>query len=164
MQIFCPSAFQLMLLTTDLFRLLIISSYHAPSRRPQTEEGRRSWQPEPSKGNVHILAFSVQPSPLYSIHTIMSPFWSLVVSFWYCSFQVTTCTAPASVWVRRWVISPELASHPYQVLLCVLQMLQTVLWTGLTYRCDPLESGSWTGYWERQDLWLWHHLQTAKQK
>lgn len=32
--------------------------------------------------------------PLYSIHTMMSPFWSLVVSFWYCSFQVTTCTEP----------------------------------------------------------------------
>lgn len=30
MQIFCPSAFQAMLLTTDLFLLLIISSYQDP--------------------------------------------------------------------------------------------------------------------------------------
>ncbi len=36
MQIFWPSAFQLMLLTTDLLRLLIISSYHAPSERAKT--------------------------------------------------------------------------------------------------------------------------------
>lgn len=49
-----------MLLTTDLFRLLIISSYHAPSRRPRTEEGRRSWRPNPSNGNLHVLAFSVR--------------------------------------------------------------------------------------------------------
>lgn len=36
MQIFWPSAFQLMLLTTDLFRLLIISSYHAPLNGAKT--------------------------------------------------------------------------------------------------------------------------------
>lgn len=95
----------------------------------------------PSKGTC-----TSRPSPLYSIHTMMSPFWSLVVSFWYCSFQVTTCTAPECVWVRGHIFTKGFfntldAPHSWR-----------------TYRCDPLESGSWTGYWEQQDLWPWHHL------
>ena len=43
-------------------------------------------------GNIpHILSSHL---PLYSIHTIMRPYWSLVVSFWYWPFHVTTCTDP----------------------------------------------------------------------
>lgn len=36
---------------------------------------------------------------------MMSPFWSLVVSFWYCSFHVTTCTAPV------WVVINEISDY-----------------------------------------------------
>ena len=56
-QIFWPSEFHDMPLTTDLFLLLIISSYQLP---------------------------------LYSIQTIINPYWSLDVSFWWVSFQTTT--------------------------------------------------------------------------
>lgn len=97
-----------MLLTTDLFRLLIISSYHAPSRK--VKDTRRSLQPNLLEATCTFRFFGVQPSPLYSIHTMMSPFWSLVVNFWYCSFQVTTCTAPECVWVTHRVISPKSTS------------------------------------------------------
>lgn len=63
--------------------------------RPRTQEGHYSQTC--IKDNLHVPAFGVRSSPLYSIHTMMSPFWSLVVSFWYCSFQVTTCTAPECI-------------------------------------------------------------------
>ena len=45
---------------------------------------------------VNHLQHFFWKSPLNIIHTIMSPFWSLVVSFWNWLFQVTTFTAPES--------------------------------------------------------------------
>mmetsp|Transcript_19409 Transcript_19409/g.50955 ORF Transcript_19409/g.50955 Transcript_19409/m.50955 type:complete len:242 (-) Transcript_19409:408-1133(-) len=68
MQILEPSAVHFISFTTDLLRLLIISSNHIP---------------------------------LCSIHTIMSPLSSEVVSFRYSAFQVTHTTlpwCPSSVW------------------------------------------------------------------
>ena len=64
MQILVPRASHLIPLTTDLFLLLIISSYH---------------------------------EPLYIIHTMISPNWSLVVSLLQRSFHVTTWTAPEHI-------------------------------------------------------------------
>ena len=69
-QIFWPSEFHDMPLTTDLFRLLIISSYQLP---------------------------------LYSIQTIINPYWSLDVSFWWVSFQTTTLNHNGYVAVSMYI-------------------------------------------------------------
>ena len=41
-----------------------------------------------------LLIISSYQSPLYSIHTTISPFWLLVVSLWWASFHTTTWMLP----------------------------------------------------------------------
>src|SRR4051812_33170029 len=50
---------------------------------------------------LRLLTISSYHEPLYSIHTMMRPFWSLDVNFWNGSFQHMFSTVPewpSSVW------------------------------------------------------------------
>lgn len=76
MQIFWPSAFQLILLTTDLFLLLIISSYQAPSRDKQQ---RNNYKSHISAKPLAIVTFIKHPHNDEAILVTCGQFFILFV-------------------------------------------------------------------------------------
>lgn len=91
---------------------------------------------------------------------MMRPFWSLVVSFWYCSFHVTTCTAPVGQ-ENTCIFHTEMHDpdgHKNESDDLRLHHLCFVL---SSYHYVLQVSGSLRGYWVPQVLSILHHLQTT---
>ena len=116
MQIFWPSVFQHIPLTTDLFLLLIISSYQLP---------------------------------LYSIQTIINPYWSLDVSFWWVSFQTTTLNHNCDV---------AFSMYTFDNINIIREKLRSKWAASPVFdHCDPPMFGSSTN-WRVQLVPLFSHL------
>lgn len=91
---------------------------------------------------------------------MMRPFWSLVVSFWYCSFHVTTCTAPVGQKIHAYFTQKPMTLMGTKNESDDLR-LHHLCFVLSSYHYVLQVSGSLRGYWVPQVLSILHHLQTT---